>query len=411
MKKMKLILLFLVAWLLVVGVYQTLKKLPESANYRGKQWDIPIERVKFFHDLTYKNPDGLIISDQTIFDEIFSLIQNARRYILIDAFLFNSYTRQPDMIYRDLAAELTEKLVNKKRTAPDIKIDFITDPINTVYGGDASEELERLKTAGINVIVTDLKRLPDSNPIYSVFWRTFIQWFGNSPRKGFVPHPFTGGGQKVTLRSYFDMINFKANHRKIFLADDDESATLIITSGNPHNGSAAHSNVALRITGEIWQDVYAAEAAVAKFTGRELQKPPGVVDKASRIETEHARIVFLTENQIKIELLSRIKETTTDDTIQMALFYLADRHIINALVDASKRGVTIKIVLDPNKDAFGFEKSGIPNRPVAKELIKKSSGKIEIRWYDTHGEQFHSKMTMVKHGGQVSLIIGSANLT
>ena len=75
------------------------------------------------------------------------------------------------------------------------------------------------------------------------------------------------------------------------------------------------------------------------------------------------------------------------------------------------RGVPIKVILDPNKDAFGFEKTGIPNRPVAEELIKRSKSKIEVRWYDTHGEQFHSKLAIIKQGEQASLLLGSANFT
>lgn len=411
MKVSVTIILILLAWLLLVGFYQTAKKMPQKTNYRGKERRIAVAQIEFFHDLTYTSPGGAVVSEQTIFDEIFSLIEEAEAYILIDAFLFNSYTRQPDKIYRPISAELTEKLVEKKKAVPGIEIDFITDPINTVYGGDVSEQIESLRDAGVNVIVTDLKKLPDSNPIYSAFWRTFIQWFGNSTRYGLIPHPFTGDGRKVTLRSYLEMINFKANHRKIFMADRGEHAALIITSGNPHDGSAAHSNVALKITGRIWQDVYEAEAAVAIFSGSELQGPFEDHDDEALSEAEKARVVFLTENQIKNELLARIRETTANDQVQMALFYLADRHVIEELVYASERGVQVKIILDPNKDAFGFEKSGIPNRPVAEELIERSQGNIGIRWYDTHGEQFHTKMTIIQHGAEVSLILGSANLT
>ena len=230
------------------------------------------------------------------------------------------------------------------------------------------------------------------------------------------------------------MLNFKANHRKVFMADQEENAAVIITSGNPHDGSSAHSNVALKITGKLWRDVYDAEAAVAKLSGRALQGPPlGLdensmlsfepailiksqggtlgLDENSRLEAEHAKIVFLTENQIKKELLARIGETTANDEIHMVVFYLADRQIIKELVNASERGVHIKVILDPNKDAFGFEKIGIPNQPVAAELLKRSSGKIEVRWYDTHGEQFHSKMAIIKHGKEASLLLGSANFT
>ena len=410
-KKIKKIILILLAWLLFVGFYQTTKKLPENLDFRGEERDIYVENIEFLYDLTYQSHNGEIISEQTIFDEVFSLIEEAKKYILIDAFLFNSYTREPDKIYRHLTPELTERLVKKKEANPDIEIDFITDPINTVYGGAINTEIENLKGIGVNVIVTDLKALPDSNPIYSAFWRTFIQWFGNSGSYGLIPHPFTGGEPKVTLRSYLDMLNFKANHRKVFMADQEENAAVIMTSGNPHDGSSAHSNVALKITGKLWQDVYDAEAAVAKLSGRALQGPPIGLDENIRHGAEHAIIVFLTENQIKRELLARISETTANDEIHMALFYLADRQIIKALVNASKRGVHIKVIFDPNKDAFGFEKIGIPNQPVAAELLKRSSGKIEVRWYDTHGEQFHSKLAIIKHGKKASLLLGSANFT
>jgi phosphatidylserine/phosphatidylglycerophosphate/cardiolipin synthase-like enzyme len=410
-KKITKSILILLVWLLFVGFYQTTKKLPQNFDFRGKELDIHVDNIEFFYDLTYKNLNGKIISEQRIFDEIFSLIEEANKYILIDAFLFNSYTRQPDKIYRYLAPELAERLVKKKEANPNIKIDFITDPINTVYGGAINKEIERLKSIGVNVIVTNLKALPDSNPLYSSFWRTFIQWFGNSTSYGLIPHPFTGGEPKVTLRSYFDMLNFKANHRKVFMADQQKNLAVIITSGNPHDGSSAHSNVALKITGKLWQDVYDAEAAVAKLSGSELQGPLQRLDKNNRLEAGHAKIVFLTENQIKKELLALIRETTANDEINMALFYLADRQIIKELVNASVRGVHIKVILDPNKDAFGFEKTGIPNRPVAEELIKRSKSKIEVRWYDTHGEQFHSKLAIIKQGEQASLLLGSANFT
>ena len=411
MSKIKKIILILLVWLLFVGIYQTTKKLPQNFDFRGEERNVATKNIEFLYDLTYKTLDGEIISEQRIFDAVFSLIEAARKYILIDAFLFNDYTRQPEKIYRHLTAELTARLVKKKEASPDIQIDFITDPINTVYGGAVNEAIEKLKAAGVNVIVTDLRALPDSNPIYSAFWRTFIQWFGNSENYGLIPHPFTGNEPRVTLRSYFDMLNFKANHRKVFMADQGEDVAVIMTSGNPHDGSASHSNVALRLTGNLWQDVYKTEAAVARLSGGELQGPPMGVDEDVKRNTEDAKIIFLTENQIKKVILAHINETTSNDNIQMALFYLADRQIIKALVNAAERGVHIKLILDPNKDAFGFEKIGVPNRPVAAELLKRSSRKIKVRWYDTHGEQFHSKLAIIKHGLQASLLLGSANYT
>ena len=96
----------------------------------------------------------------------------------------------------------------------------------------------------------------------------------------------------------------------------------------------------------------------------------------------------------------------------MGMFYLSDRNIIKSLINAASRGVEIRIILDPNKDAFGRQKNGIPNRQTARELIEKSDGKIKIRWYDTHGEQYHSKVTLIENRGYPAVVIlGSANLT
>ena len=93
-------------------------------------------------------------------------------------------------------------------------------------------------------------------------------------------------------------------------------------------------------------------------------------------------------------------------------YIAANQDIIKSLIKASKREVKIKIILDSNRDAFGYEKGGIPNREVASELIKKSNNKIKIRWYNTHGEQFHSKLSFIKNqNNQSKIILGSANLT
>jgi phosphatidylserine/phosphatidylglycerophosphate/cardiolipin synthase-like enzyme len=95
--------------------------------------------------------------------------------------------------------------------------------------------------------------------------------------------------------------------------------------------------------------------------------------------------------------------------VRLAMFYFSDRDIIEALESAHRRGVDVRVLLDPNKDAFGREKNGIPNRPVAREL--RAAG-IPVRWCDTHGEQCHMKMLLVDYGrGESTLIAGSANFT
>ena len=56
-------------------------------------------------------------------------------------------------------------------------------------------------------------------------------------------------------------------------------------------------------------------------------------------------------------------------------------------------------------------KNGIPNRSVASELAAASDGAIGIRWYRTHGEQFHAKLVTVRTATEFWFTLGSANLT
>ena len=100
--------------------------------------------------------------------------------------------------------------------------------------------------------------------------------------------------------------------------------------------------------------------------------------------------------------------------IEIAMFYLSDRMVIDALKAAIRRDVSLFLILDANRDAFGREKNGIPNRPVAAELMKLAHDHpIEIRWADTRGEQFHPKAMAVipADGRHPVLLLGSANWT
>ena len=89
------------------------------------------------------------------------------------------------------------------------------------------------------------------------------------------------------------------------------------------------------------------------------------------------------------------------------MFYLSERGVIEALLGAAERGAAIRLILDPNRDAFGYVKRGIPNRSVAEELV----GESEVRWYQTHGEQFHTKLAVVRNDDTTIATMGSANLT
>ena len=404
---------FLLCITLANGCYHIIKSSPSGTDYQSQLYNINEDDIDFLYDLTYRNTRGEIISEQEIFNRIFKLTKEAEEYILLDMFLFNSYTGKVGSVYRSLASELTEVLVNKKKENPGIFIDFITDPINSVYGGSRSPEVAKLRDAGVNVIYTDLEKMRDSNLIYSPLWRLFFQWFGNADEGGILPHPFSSGETEISIRSYLTLLNFKANHRKTFLADHKGELRGIIMSANPHDGSSRHSNVAFEVSGSFASEFYFAEQAAAEFSGSVLQplnlkEPDSQTDKTGN----SIQVQLLTERKILIGLMDLIAKTAQGDRINIGVFYLTQRDIIETLLEASNRGVNIRLILDPNKDSFGREKNGIPNRQVARELVRKSDKKIQVRWYDTHGEQYHSKLAHFDfQSGKSAVMLGSANFT
>jgi len=104
-----------------------------------------------------------------------------------------------------------------------------------------------------------------------------------------------------------------------------------------------------------------------------------------------------------------IDKARRGERLDLAMFYLSHRGVIEALKRAVERGVDVRALLDPNYDAFGREKNGLPNHPVGMELHRAG---IEVRWCLTTGEQCHSKLLMHHQGdGSADILLGSANFT
>ncbi|MDX1775144.1 MAG: phospholipase D-like domain-containing protein [Desulfobulbales bacterium] len=377
------------------------KSLPEGLSYAGGLH--ATKDITFLKDLTYVDTEGTRQVEQEIFDEAFALIAGAEKLVLIDMFLYNDFQGPSPEETRLLSGELTDLLIEQKKKKPAMDIIVISDPVNDVYGGMPSKQFARLREAGISVTITDLDRLRDSNTFYSPFWRIFLKPFGNR-EGGLLPNPF--GGQRVSLLTYMKLLNFKANHRKVLIADSGETYVGFITSANPHDGSSAHGNVAVKFSGPAVSDLLATELAVLAFSGTE---PAPQINLETVEQVSDVTLQVVTEKKIKDAILDSIEGHGDKDRIDITMFYLADRDVIHALKKAEKRGVVLRVLLDPNKDAFGRKKNGIPNRQVARELHR--SG-IPVKWCDTHGEQCHAKMLLAsKQKGDSTIILGSANFT
>ncbi len=390
----------LLAWLLM-ALYQALKPLPAGLAMQGP-WR-PAENVQLLLDQTWQTADGPH-SEQQIFDQMLALIAQARRLVVLDLFLFNDFAGQGS--YRALSRELADALIDARARQPQLEVVLITDPFNTLYGGLHNPLLTELEQAGVSVVMTPLEQLPASNPLWSGFWSLCCSWLGNSSEGGWLPNP-VGPGQ-VSLRSYLHLLNFRANHRKVLVADAGDDWVGLVTSANPHDASSRHSNQALRFSGAAALDLLASEQVVARLAGHPVEHWPGAPG-ATLLQPTRTQLRVLSEGAVRDALLDMVERAGPGERLDLQVFYASYRPLAEALIAAQARGVQVRVLLDPNRDAFGRQKNGIPNRQFAWDLQQAG---IALRWCATGGEQCHRKLLLLSRAdGQAELLSGSANFT
>jgi len=81
-------------------------------------------------------------------------------------------------------------------------------------------------------------------------------------------------------------------------------------------------------------------------------------------------------------------------TLDLELFDLTDVTIVQALESAMRRGVRVRLLLDPGQTS---------NAPADAAL---SEAGVSVRWYRTHGELLHAKALVAD---STSILFGSAN--
>ncbi len=385
----------------VTGAWHALKPVPRGTAYESPE--IRTDAVTFLSDVTYDR-DGVQVREQQIFQEAFRMIDAASRFVVLDVFLFNDdYERTRS--FDPLARQLTEKLA--AAAGRGVPVVVVTDPINTFYGAYENPYLRQLETAGVQVVITDLDPLRDSNPLYSGFHRLLAAPFGVSQART-LTNPFSPDSPRVSVSALLRMLNFKANHRKLVATEEG----LLVMSANPHDASSNHSNIALLVKAPaLTAATLEAEQGVAALSGAPVDLTALAEQPASEAGTGQYGVRLLTESKIRDRIREAVQKAGAGDTVDAAVFYLSHRGLIDDLAAAAGRGAQVRLLLDANKDAFGREKNGIPNRQAAAELVRRGGGNITVRWVLTHGEQFHSKMIRVNTGETAVLIGGSCNFT
>ena len=436
----------------------TIKTPPLGINYESPIRET--ENAEFHYDLTYLDKDGNIQYDRNLWDATYKVIDNAKDYLIVEMFLFNDLYNKDKEHFPEFAKEYTERLVKKQKENPNLKVYILADENNNFYGAFEHPFITSMKNAGINVIVVDIFKLKDTFPWYSPFWRTFIKPMGNPQNKGWITNFYGDMWPKLTIRNLLRALNVKADHKKVFLNEKE----VVVSSANIHDPSYFHENIAIYTDGPIVKDVLHNLQLVAKFSDSEInvdgsdRRMENIMNSGSNDKTEtdektlnsenqkennvkqinneeneqHVKektsinseknsitdteghtykIQYLTEGAIGKHLDEDIDSLKAGDELLMGMYFLADKGVIDRLIKAANRGVKIRIIFDRSRDAFGMSTNGLPNKPVSKKLKKKTKGKIEIKWYFTNNEQYHTKITLMKKtDGNVIINAGSANL-
>lgn len=457
---------YLVAGIMAFTVScSTIKNPPLGINYES-----PIrktENAEFHYDLTYLDKDGNIQYDRNLWNATLKVVDNAKDYLVIEMFLFNDLYNKDKEHFPEFAKEYTERLVKKQKENPNLKVYILADENNNFYGAFEHPFITSMKNAGINVIIVDIFKLKDTFPWYSPIWRTFIKPMGNPQNKGWITNFYGDMWPKLTIRNLLRALNVKADHKKVFLNEKE----VVVSSANIHDPSYFHENIAIYTDGPIVKDVLHDLQLVAKFSDSEINVDGSNKETKSKIEMDIAdktkirkdtmnigdledknnkiakldenigdfqrneqdekeslsfnsgkneitdtegktyKIQYLSEGAIGKHLDADIDSLKSGDELLMGMYFLADRGVIDRLIKAANRGVKIRIIFDRSRDAFGMSTNGLPNKPVSKKLKRKTKGKIEIKWYFTNNEQYHTKITLMKKtDGSVIINAGSANL-
>jgi len=397
---------------LAIAVTQAVKPLPPGVHVASPRCTVPADAVEFIADVTTADAWGRPAVSHGIFAAVLALVHDARRFIVLDYAAFGAGTAAAPPPEPRLAGELTDALLARRREPGAPAILFITDPATERYGTLRSPQLQLLRAAGVEVVTTDVDRLRDSNPAYSSLWRLGLRWWD-------VPSGALGAATR--------RLNFKSNDRKLILADDGHGGlAAVIGSANPEDSQSAWSNVAARVGGGALPALLESELAVARFSGwrgspADFSPPPAASGDCSAARgvglpplapgEAGVGVQVLTEGATRAELLTRLDVTAAGDAIDVAAFQLADRGVVESLLAAARRGADVRLILDPNEGASRGGTDGLPNQPVASELVSLSDGAIRVRWYRTHGERFHGALVITYSPQRAWLTLGSAQLT
>jgi hypothetical protein len=395
------------------AVYYATRQLPAGMRLNGPEQIIAAGNVTFLDDITGADAYGHGFSSHTIFDTMLRTIGAARSLVVLDChWCTDLYRNAPDTVATPspLGAQLTAALLARKAAVPGLQVLLIADPVNALYGSQPPAPFMQLRAAGIQLVTADLSRLRDRNVLYSSPWRLAFKWWSPAAAgTGWLPNPYSDHGPALSVRAWAQLANLKSSNRRVLIADDGQGTLVgLAGSAEPALASSIDTVTALEVSGPAVAPLLASELQLARAFGWNGSLAAPATAPAAAAAAGVLRFQWLGEGAIRDALLSHIAATGSGDTIDIASESLSERTTIAALLAASRRGVTVRLILDPHKAASLWNSA---NQSVGSELIAASDGRIHVAWYRTHSERFGAALVLIHGSGATWMLTGSATLT
>jgi hypothetical protein len=415
----------LLAWG-AIALWQSQKRLPAGVHIAGTWHSVPANELRFLRDLTAADATGAPLNERQINVELLRMIAQARDFLLLDTGLFGDLPAAGPGASRlraatPVAAALADALLQAKQQQSGLQVLLLIDPASAqMHVGPAT--LERLREAGVAVVPVDVGRLRAPNAAFVGFWQLCCRWWSPVAAEGGWPNPLGVGASGVSMGLWGRTPGYQRSHRQLLIGDDGAGGLAGLIFSRPLNAEASlHTAVALQLAGEALEPLLESEFVVAQFSGwsgggamqersqRLVERQRHSIAATAGVDAARARVV--SEAPIADALVERINAAGSHDSIEIAALYLSQRDLVRALIDAAWRGATVRVLLDPGKDGYGYARSGLPNRQVASELVSASDGAVRVRWYRTHGEQFSPGFALIRSAGRAWLMVGTAELS
>jgi len=218
-------------------------------------------------------------------------------------------------------------------------------------------------------------------------------------------------GDKTTdqlTASGVDVVFFPTNtkrrqidHIKMLIVD---GSSVLMGGMNWSNHSPVNHDADIKLEGPAVNYYRKAfEDAWTRSGGGELPKLP----KAQKIPGQNARVLGISSDnfrstEIKDSVMKNIDQAKK--SIHLEAFILSDKNVIEGLVNAKRRGVDVKVLLDPTL-------VGTPFSSNDKTMARLKEEGIEAKWYaidESTQQKLHAKWGVFD--GE-DMIVGSANLS